>query len=251
MQKILIVEDDKSTNQVICEVMKAEGYEVLSAGDGERALELFWEHQVSVVLLDIMLPKMSGLEVLREIKKKSRTPVIMLTAMGDEYTQIRSFDLQADEYVTKPFSPLVLAKRVKALLRICEAGEKDAVKIGETCVDFESYEATRNGERLSFTTRELQILKYLIENKGRVLSREQILDHVWGYASDPMDRTIDTHIKNLRRKLDTPCILTVKNAGYRFDETYLKAGASGRESFEVESAENGSAEAGFDTDREE
>ena len=216
-QKILVVEDDESTNKVISEVMKAEGYEVFRAFDGERALELFFEHKMSLVLLDIMLPKKSGLEVLKEIKEYSNVPVVMLTAMGDEYTQIKSFDMQADEYVTKPFSPIVLAKRVKALLRLSDPVENLSITIGDNIVDFSSYEVTRGGEKIPFTTRELQVLKFLAENRGRVMSREQILENVWGYGFDPTDRTVDTHIKNIRKKLDAACITTIKNVGYRFD----------------------------------
>ena len=216
-QKILVVEDDESTNRVISEVMKAEGYEVFRAFDGESALELFFEQKMSLVLLDIMLPKKSGLEVLKEIKEYSNVPVVMLTAMGDEYTQIKSFDMQADEYVTKPFSPIVLAKRVKALLRLSDPVENLSIVIGDNIVDFSSYEVMRGGEKIPFTTRELQLLKFLIENKGRVMSREQILENVWGYGFDPTDRTVDAHIKNIRKKLDVPCISTIKNAGYRFD----------------------------------
>ncbi len=217
MQKILVVEDDVSTNNVIAEVMNAEGFEVLRAYDGERALELFYENKADLVLLDIMLPKKSGLEVLKEIKSFSSVPVVMLTAMGDEYTQIKSFDMQADEYVTKPFSPIVLAKRVKALLRLTDPVENCRVTIGENTVDFGSYEVVRNGEKIPFTTREMQLLKYLVTNRGQVVSREQILENVWGCGYDPIDRTVDTHIKNIRKKLDTACITTVKNAGYRFD----------------------------------
>ena len=216
-QKILVVEDDLSTNKVIAEVMKEEGYEVFQAYDGEKALDLFFDHKMNLVLLDIMLPKRNGLEVLKEIKAYSNVPVIMLTAMGDEYTQIKSFDMQADEYVTKPFSPIVLAKRVKALLKLSDPVENTKVIIGENIIDFSSYEVTRQGEKIPFTTREFQLLKFLIENKGRVMSREQILENVWGYGFDPNDRTVDTHIKNIRKKLDVPCITTIKNVGYRFD----------------------------------
>jgi len=217
-QKILIVEDDASTNKVIAEVMKEEGYEVFQAFDGELALDLFFKHKMNLVLLDIMLPGKNGLEVLKEIKAYSNVPVVMLTAMGDEYTQIKSFDMQADEYVTKPFSPIVLAKRVKALLKLSDPVENLTVMIGETKVDFSSYEVLRHDEKIPFTTRELQLLKFLIENRGRVMSREQILENVWGYGFDPTDRTVDTHIKNIRRKLDVPCITTIKNVGYRFDQ---------------------------------
>ena len=216
-QRILVVEDDISTNKVIYEVMKAEGYEVFRAFDGEEALKLFYGHKMNIVLLDIMLPKKSGLEVLKEVKSCSSIPVVMLTAMGDEYTQIKSFDMQADEYVTKPFSPIVLAKRVRALLRLSDPLENTSITIGDNKVDFSSYEVTRNGEKIPFTTRELQLLKFLVENRGRVMSRDRILENVWGCGLDPTDRTVDTHIKNIRRKLDIQCITTIKNMGYRFD----------------------------------
>ncbi|MBP5159658.1 MAG: response regulator transcription factor [Lachnospiraceae bacterium] len=221
MRRILVVEDDASTNKVISEVMKSEGYEVYRAFDGEEALSLFFKHKMSLVLLDIMMPKKSGLEVLKEIRENSSTPVIMLTAMEDDYTQIKSFDMQADEYVTKPFSPIVLAKRVKALLKLADPVENKTVDIGGNTVDFSSYEVTREGEKVPFTTKELEVLKFLVENAGRALSREQIIEGVWGFGFDAIDRTIDTHIKNIRKKLGEPCITTIKNVGYMFEKSAI------------------------------
>lgn len=218
MQTILVVEDDVSTNRVICEVMKAQGYRVLSAKDGEEAVVLFEKEPVNLVILDIMLPKRSGLEVLSEIRSYKDTPVIMLTALGDEYTQLESFEKQADEYVTKPFSPMVLGKRVTALLKRTEPLADQVLEIGDVKVDFGSFSVKRNGEEVPFTTRELQILKYMAEHAGLVLTRDQIIDAVWGMDFDHTDRTVDTHIKNIRRKLDSDCISTVKGVGYRFEK---------------------------------
>jgi len=140
----------------------------------------------------------------------------MLTALGDEYTQIRSFDLQTDEYIIKPFSPVILVKRIEALLNRVRPINNTVLSIGDVVIDFSAYSATRDGCPLEFTTREIEILKFFVENEGRVVSRQQILDAVWGLNALPSDRTVDTHIKNIRKKLDTDCIVTVKNIGYTF-----------------------------------
>ncbi len=219
MYQILVVEDDRNTHKVICEFLKEGGYTVTSAYDGEEAVTLFYKRRFDLVVLDIMLPKKSGMEVLQEIRSLSDTPVIMLTALGDEYTQIKSFDLQADEYVTKPFSPIVLVKRVSALLRRSHPIHKTTVCFEDISADFSAYSVTKNGEPISLTTKEIEILKVLIENQGIVLSRMQILDAVWGFDSDISDRIVDTHIKNLRKKLDCTVIHTVKGIGYRFEVT--------------------------------
>lgn len=219
MYQILVAEDDRNTHQVINEFLKEAGFAVTDAYDGEEAITQFYEGRFDLVILDIMMPKKNGMDVLREIRSLSDTPVIMLTALGDEYTQIKSFDLQADEYVTKPFSPLVLVKRVSALIRRSHPINK-AIKCFEDIVaDFSAYSVTKNGEPISLTTREIDILKVLIENQGNVLSRVQILDAVWGFDSNIADRIIDTHIKNLRKKLDCTAIHTVKGIGYRFEVT--------------------------------
>lgn len=217
MYKILIAEDEKDTNQVICEFLKDAGYEVTSAFDGESALEKFYEDKFDLAVLDIMMPKLNGMKVLMEIRKLSTVPVIMLTALGDEYTQLKSFDLQADEYVTKPFSPLVLVKRVTALLKRSKPIDRAVVSFEDIQVDFSSYKVTKNGAEVSLTAKEIDILKTLIENQGRVLSRGQILDDAWGFDSQASDRIVDTHIKNLRRKLDCKSIKTVKGIGYKFE----------------------------------
>lgn len=217
MYHILIVEDDRNTNQVICEFLKESGYCVFPVYDGEAAVSAFYAQHFDLVILDIMLPCKNGMEVLKEIRELSNVPVIMLTALGDEYTQIKTFDLQADEYVTKPFSPVVLVKRVTALLRRTHPIDKTTVSFEDVTVDFSSYSAVKNGKPLELTTKEFEILKYLIENQGNVLSRMQILDAVWSYDSDISDRIVDTHIKNLRKKLDCKSIQTVKGVGYKFE----------------------------------
>ena len=197
--------------------MKEAGYAVTDAYDGEEAIIRFYEGRFDLVVLDIMMPKKNGMDVLHEIRSLSDAPVIMLTALGDEYTQIKSFDLQADEYVTKPFSPIVLVKRVSALIRRSHPINKITVCFEDIVADFSAYSVTKNGESISLTTKEIEILKVLIENQGNVLSRMQILDAVWGFDSNIADRIIDTHIKNLRKKLDCTAIHTVKGIGYRFE----------------------------------
>lgn len=217
MYRILVVEDEPNTNQVICEFLKNADYDVIAAYDGEEAVTRFYETQCDLVILDIMLPKKNGMEVLKEIRAFANIPVIILTALGDEYTQIKSFDLQADEYVTKPFSPVVLVKRVSALLRRSRPIDKTTVCFDGISADFSAYTVTRNGKDIPMTTREMDILKVLIEHQGNVLSRTQILDAAWGFDSDISDRIVDTHIKNLRKKLNTDAIKTVKGIGYKFE----------------------------------
>lgn len=219
MYNILVIEDDSNTNQVICEFLKDSGYKVTPAYDGETAIDYFYAKRYDLVILDIMLPRKTGMEVLTEIRKVSNTPVIMLTALADEYVQVKSFDLQADEYVTKPFSPIVLVKRVAALLRRSNPIDNTTVSFEDITADFSSYTVTKNGEQRSLTTKEIEILKFLIKNQGIVLSRTQILDSVWSFDSDISDRIVDTHIKNLRKKLDCHSIQTVKGIGYKFEVT--------------------------------
>lgn len=219
MYCILVIEDDHNTSQVICEFLKDAGYSVATAYDGEDAIIRFCDRNYDLVILDIMLPKKNGMDVLREIRGLGNTPVIMLTALADEYTQIKSFDLQADEYVTKPFSPVVLVKRVAALLRRSHPIDKTTVTFEDITADFSAYTVCKNGETVLLTTKEIEILKYLIENQGTVLSRLQILDAVWSFDSDISDRIVDTHIKNLRKKLGCTAIHTVKGIGYKFEVT--------------------------------
>lgn len=214
MAKILIVEDNQGTNKAICEYMKEAGHTLFSAFTGSEALKIFREKELDIIVLDIMLPEMSGIVVLHEIRKISNIPVIMLTALDDEYTQSNSFDEMADDYITKPFSMLILGKRITALLRRSQNKPAvNTVKLGDITVDFSGYTASDENGKIDITPKELEILKVLIDNKGLVLSRNQILDEVWGYDCDVIDRTIDAYIRNIRKKLRLDCITTVKGIG--------------------------------------
>ena len=212
MAVLLIVEDDTATNEAICEYMRSAGHITLSALDGEQGLQIAREKSVDLVVLDIMLPKRTGLEVLKELRQTSNIPILMLTALDDEPTQAASFDEQADDYITKPFSMLLLGKRVTALLRRCgKSPELKQIQMGDITVDFGGYTASGPGGPIDLTPKE-------IEHKGLVLTRSQILDELWGYDYPIIDRTIDTYIKNLRKKLSLNRIVTVKGVGYKYEE---------------------------------
>ena len=218
MAALLIVEDDKQTNEAICEYLKSAGYKIIPAYDGAEALQLWEQENIDLVVLDIMLPKVTGLAVLHEIRKKSAVPVLMLTAIEDEYTQITSFDEHADDYMTKPFSMVLLGRRVTALLR--RSGKSilsDIVTFGDVTVDFSGYTAQDANGKIDVTPKEIDLLRLLIEHKGLVLTRSQILDDLWGIDTPIIDRTIDTYIKNLRKKLRLDCIVTVKGIGYKYE----------------------------------
>lgn len=218
MARILIVEDDKNTNEAVCEYLRDAGHEIIPAYDGEEALRLIAENQLELAVLDIMIPKISGLRVLKEIRKTSPIPVLMLTALDDEPTQIAGFDGLADDYITKPFSMVLLGKRISALLRRSEKQDHlETMKFGDVTVDFSGYAAKDAERKIDITPKEIELLKLLIENKGTVLTRRQILDDIWGDDYSIIDRTIDTYIKNLRKKLKIQCIETVKGVGYKFE----------------------------------
>lgn len=219
MATLLIVEDDKRTNEAICEYLKPTDHTVLAAYDGLEALEIFKCRQIDLIVLDIMLPHVSGLSVLREIRRKSAVPVLMLTAMEDEDTQVRSFDALADDYMTKPFSMVLLGRRITALLRrIGQAQIPDTIHLGDTTVNFSGYTASGPEGRIDMSPKEIDLLRLLVEHKGLVLTRSQILDDLWGDDSPIIDRTVDTYIKNLRKKLNTDRIVTVKGVGYKYEE---------------------------------
>ena len=218
MEKILVVEDDVTTNNLVSDYLTDAGHTVFSACGGLEALRLFRQNPMELIILDIMLPNVDGIQVLKEIRKTSSVPVLMLTALSDERTQIASFDCLADDYITKPFSIILLGKRVLALLR--RAGkmeEKDIWRCGNICVDFNGYLAEKDGEPVELAPKEIQLLKLLIENAGRVMTREKLIDGVWGMDAPLYDRTIDTYIRRIRQKLDLDCIATVKGVGYRFE----------------------------------
>lgn len=215
---ILIVEDEKEIREGVSEYLSEVGYSVISAEDGMQAIELFKNNKIDLVILDIMLPKANGFVVLNKIRQESNVPVIMLTAMSDDYTQIMSFDEKADDYITKPFSIIVLHKRIEALLRRgVKVSENKKWFYGDIEIDFEGYSARKNGENIDLKPKEIKLIGLLLKYDGKVLTRAQILDNLWSIEEAPNDRVIDVYIKNIRKKLSLDCIITVKGIGYKFE----------------------------------
>lgn len=215
---ILIVEDEKEIREGVSEYLSEVGYNVISAEDGMQAIELFKNNKIDLVILDIMLPKANGFVVLNKIRQESNVPVIMLTAMSDDYTQIMSFDEKADDYITKPFSIIVLHKRIEALLRRgVKVSENKKWFYGDIEIDFEGYSARKNGENIDLKPKEIKLIELLLKYEGKVLTRAQILDNLWNIEESPNDRVIDVYIKNIRKKLLLDCIVTVKGIGYKFE----------------------------------
>ena len=218
---ILIVEDEKEIREGVSEYLSEVGYNVISAEDGMQAIEIFNKNKFDLVILDIMLPKANGFVVLNKIRQESNVPVIMLTAMSDDYTQIMSFDEKADDYITKPFSIIVLHKRIEALLRRgVKVSENKKWFYGDIEIDFEGYSARKNGENIDLKPKEIKLIELLLKYEGKVLTRAQILDNLWRIEEAPNDRVIDVYIKNIRKKLLLDCIVTVKGIGYKFEEQW-------------------------------
>ena len=223
IKKILLVEDEKLAREGVRDFLISRGYLVTEAVDGEEAVKKFYESGQSVfdlVILDVMLPKMNGILVLKEIRKKSEVPVLMLTALSDEGTQLASFDNLADDYLCKPFSLLILEKRIEALMRRLKDTQKEEVSKWAregVLVDFLEYKGYLNGVDVDLKPKEVELLKLLIENPKVTLRREQILEELWKDEL-PYDRVIDVYIKNLRKKLQIDCIKTVKGVGYCYAE---------------------------------
>ena len=215
--KILIVEDEDMIREGISDYLADCGYETIQAADGLEALEQFSNHQVALILLDIQMPKLNGLEVLSEIRKSSQVPVLMLTAFQDEEYKMSAFAAFADGYLEKPFSLSLLKVRVDAIFkRYYDTGRIFTYR--DTEVDFDSYSAKVAGQEVAVNAKELEILDYLVKNEGRALTRSQIIDAVWKMTDEvPFDRVIDVYIKELRKKLDLDCILTVRNVGYKLE----------------------------------
>ena len=215
--KILIVEDEDMIREGISDYLTDCGYETIQAADGLEALEQFSNHQVALILLDIQMPKLNGLEVLSEIRKSSQVPVLMLTAFQDEEYKMSAFAALADGYLEKPFSLSLLKVRVDAIFkRYYDTGRIFTYR--DTQVDFDSYSAKVAGQEVAVNAKELEILDYLVKNEGRALTRSQIIEAVWKMTDEiPFDRVIDVYIKELRKKLDLDCILTVRNVGYKLE----------------------------------
>lgn len=201
----------------VVEFLREYKYEMVEAGDGIEALKKF-NHEINLVILDIKLPSMSGLEVLRKIREKSRVPVLMMTAFSDEESQIMAFSNLADGFMEKPFSLPVLKARVEALLKKTFGEDLREFSYQETKIDFVSFRAELAGQAVEVKPKELEILKYLFLNEGRVLTREQIIENVWKESEEiPFDRVIDVYIKELRKKLKLDCIYTVRGVGYKLE----------------------------------
>ena len=216
--KILVVDDELLIRQVIREYLTLEGYEVDEACDGEEALKLSLSNDYALIIMDIMMPHMDGFEACREIKKVKDIPCIMLSARSEEYDKLNGFELGIDDYVTKPFSPKELMARVKAVLKRVTP-ESDYFKFGELIIDDKAHDVFLANERLYLTPKEYDLLKYFVRNKNIALSREQLLTNVWGYDFYGDDRTIDTHVKTLRKNLASygDHIKTIRGVGYKFE----------------------------------
>ncbi len=226
MPRVLIVEDEEAMAVALKDGFEFEGYEVLLARDGAAGLELARTGRPDLMILDVMLPRLSGHDVCREVRKSGSTlPIIMLTARGQEIDKVLGLKLGADDYVTKPFGFLELAARAEALLRRASSilPGKEEYRFGDVVVHFGRAEARKGEAPLALTARELRLLRYFLENRGRVVTREQLLDEVWDYENAPFTRTVDMHVAKLRKKIeDDPArprfLLTVHGLGYKFAE---------------------------------
>ena len=224
MKRVLVVEDDEATAFALRDGFQYEGYTVATASDGEAGLRMAKDGPYELILLDVMLPEMSGLDVCKRLRGAgNQTPIIMLTARGQEIDKVLGLRLGADDYVTKPFSFLELMARVEAVLRRSTGheGGPEEVAFGDVTLNFTKMEATKSDRPLEVSPRELRILQYLIERKGHVVTRDELLDAVWGYTSFPFTRTVDMHIAKLRKKIednahDPKYIITVHGIGYKF-----------------------------------
>ena len=215
--RILVVEDDQIIREGISEYLSEFGYDIVQAKDGQEALKNFESYEINLVILDIQIPLLNGLEVLKEIRKKSELPVLMLTAFNDEEYKINAFSSLADGYMEKPFSLPVLKVRIDSLIKR-HFGNHEKFEYNNAEVDFTSYSAKFNGEDVDINAKELEILKYLLENEGQALTRTQIIDNVWKETDEiPFDRVIDVYIKELRKKLGIDCIVTIRNVGYKLE----------------------------------
>lgn len=216
--RILVVEDDLDIQELIKEFLKSESYEVHTASDGMEGIKLFNKNEYELVILDIMLPNVDGYSVCKIIRSKSMVPIIMLTALDDERDQIKGFDLKTDDYITKPFSFNLLTKRVEAVLRRAYGQRRNnVINFEELKLDCDSYNAFVNNMPIELTTKEFEILQLLVANTPKVYTREVLLDKLWGYDFYGDARVVDTHIKNLRRKLGLSYIKTVKGVGYKIE----------------------------------
>ena len=226
--KILVVDDEPRMRKLVKDFLSAKGYEVLEAADGEEAVERFMgDREIDLLILDVMMPKMDGWEVVKAVRQYSRVPIIMLTARGEERDELLGFKLGVDEYISKPFSPKILVARVEALLRrsLPGAGQQEILSAGGIVVDKTAHEVKIDGNPVELSFKEFELLAYFMENQGIALSREKILNNVWNYDYFGDARTIDTHVKKLRAKMGEKgaLIRTIWGMGYKFEPDEEKA----------------------------
>jgi two-component system response regulator ResD len=219
--KVLMVDDESRMRKLVSDFLTRKGYIVIEAGDGEDALDRFYaDKDISLVILDVMMPKMNGWDVCREIRKNSKVPIIMLTAKSDESSELNGFECGADEYIAKPFSPKILTARVDALIRRSYSIDSSEVTdVGGIIIDKAAHIVKIDGQEIDLSFKEFELLTYFVDNKGLALSREKILNNVWNYDYFGDARTIDTHVKKLRKKLGDKgdYIKTIWGMGYKFE----------------------------------
>lgn len=218
--KVLVVDDEERMRKLISDFLKIKGYETVEAGDGEEAIDVFFaDKEIALIILDVMMPKMDGWEVLKTVREHSKVPVIMLTARTEETDELKGFEYGADEYISKPFSPKILVARVEAILRRSGVNQDEVVRVGGIEVNKSAHSVKIDGKEIELSFKEYELLLYFIENKGIALSREKILNNVWNYDYFGDARTIDTHVKKLRAKMGTKgdYIKTVWGMGYKFE----------------------------------
>ena len=219
--KVMVVDDESRMRKLVRDFLVRQDFDVIEAGDGEQAVDLFFEEKdIALIILDVMMPKMDGWQVCREIRKHSKVPIIMLTARGDEQDELLGFELGVDEYISKPFSPKILVARVEAILRRTNAISSDSViTAGILSLDKAAHQVKVDGQEVELSFKEFELLSYFMENQGLALSREKILNNVWNYDYFGDARTIDTHVKKLRSKLgeEGNLIKTIWGMGYKFE----------------------------------
>ena len=218
---ILIVDDESRMRKLLKDFLSAKGYQTLEAEDGEKAIEVYEENKnkIKLILLDVMMPKLDGWSVLRQIRQTSKVPIIMLTARGEEQDELFGFELGVDEYISKPFSLKILVARVEAILKRLQADKKEVTEVGGIKIDSQGRTVTVDGKQIDLSLREYELLKYLVDNNGIALSRDKILNNVWNYDYYGDSRTIDSHIKKIRHKLGKKgkYIQTMRGVGYKFE----------------------------------
>lgn len=221
MKRILVIEDEPDIQEMLCAYLRDAGYSVSAASDGIQAMDCFHRESWDLILLDLMLPKIDGYGVCEFIRRESDVPVIMVTALDTEENQIRGFDLQIDDYVTKPFSMPILLRKIAAVLRRTGSdAESRQLIYRDIVMDLDAYRVTVDGALLDLTTREFELLKELLQNQGRVLTRSVLLGQLWNYDFIGDERIVDSHIKNLRKKLNRDYIETVRGVGYRVEKIH-------------------------------